>query len=151
MIYVEAPQWLSEFENRKSLFLAGGITGVQDWQVEAKLLLQDTDLIVFNPRRAVWDITDKDIAKGQIIWENHYLDIASAILFWFSNETVQPITLFELGKWYQHKQVFIGVHPEYTRKFDVEVQVGLDRKIPIVYELSELIAQVKNWIGSEKK
>ena len=51
---------------------------------------------------------------------------------------------YELGAWtIQHKPIFVGVHPEYARRQDVEIQTRL--VIPdqeIVYSLDDLAKQV---------
>jgi hypothetical protein len=51
-------------------------------------------------------LDDPTATPAQIAWEYHHLKQAEAIMFWFCKETIQPIVLFELGKWYQHKKVF---------------------------------------------
>jgi hypothetical protein len=54
--------------------------------------------------------------------------LADAILFWFSFETLQPISLFELGCWAtSSKPLAVGAHPEYPRRFDVVRQLYLIR------------------------
>lgn len=145
MIYLEAPE---NFERiHKSIFLAGGITGCPDWQQEMVKLLQDTNLILFNPRRADFPIYDPDAAQEQITWEHIHLRQADAILFWFPCETLCPITLYELGTWSMSgKQIFVGVHPDYQRRQDVEIQTKLVRpRVEIVYSLQELARQVKEY------
>jgi hypothetical protein len=43
-------------------------------------------------------------------------------------------------------QIFVGVHPEYKRRQDVEIQTGLARpEVEIVYSLSALAQQVLEW------
>jgi hypothetical protein len=50
MIYIEAPK--RDFvKDRKSIFLAGGITGCKNWSKIVVDGLKDLDIIVFNPRR----------------------------------------------------------------------------------------------------
>ncbi len=149
MHYVEA---LDEYvfpstniEN-KSVFLAGGITNCRDWQKELVEKLSDTDLTLMNPRRKDWPVDDPEASEKQINWEHYHLDRARAISFWFSSETVQPITLFELGKHFlDSEKIFIGVDPDYSRKLDVEIQVGLETEIDIVYDLDNLAAQIKTY------
>ena len=147
MYYVEALDeyvFPSTYIENKSVFLAGGITNCRDWQKELVEKLSDTDLTLMNPRRKDWPIDDPESSKKQINWEHHHLSKARVISFWFSNETVQPITLFELGKWLSvGKPLFIGIDPGYSRKLDVEIQVGLETKIDIVYDLDNLAAQIK--------
>jgi hypothetical protein len=139
--YIEAPNYERVNKEFKSVFLAGTITGARDWQAEAKEYLLPY-VNILNPRRASFDITKKDEEFIQIKWEHTYLQEADIILFWFSSETVAPITLFELGK-HINRDIFVGVDPNYPRKSDVEIQLGLARKeIKIHYDLLELCEYV---------
>jgi len=129
------------------LFLAGGITNCPDWQSEIIEKLKNLrELVIFNPRRKSFNIKDPNAAKEQITWEFNHLSDADFILFWFCAETIQPITLLELGKYclaYDHIPAFIGCDPKYERKQDVEIQTKLARPdIQIVYSLDELAKQV---------
>jgi len=36
---------------KRSVFLAGGITGCEDWQDEIVEMLKDTNFVLLNPRR----------------------------------------------------------------------------------------------------
>lgn len=147
MKYIESPTTLERGRIR-SVFLAGGITNCPDWQQEMVRLLQDTDLILLNPRRADFPIHDPNAAQEQITWEYEHLRKADAILFWFPCETLCPIVLYELGAWSKssEKQVFVGTHPDYQRRLDVEIQTGLERPmVNIVYSVDELSQQVIKW------
>ena len=162
MFYVEAPNQAPfgrRYEERQ-VFMAGGITGCPDWQREMRDLLVNADATFYNPRRANFPIHDPDAARAQIEWEYKYLNQSDAILFWFPAETLCPIVLFELGAHaydaetiYSHgiskveyKPLFVGVHPDYQRKQDVEIQLALKRpEIEIVSSLEELATQVKTW------
>ena len=90
---------------------------------------------------------DHSAAAEQIIWEHKRLSRADAILFWFPEETLCPITLFELGAWsYMGKMLFVGHHPNYARKLDICVQLGLVRPdIEVVSSLQDLAAKVERW------
>ncbi len=144
MIYVEALEVIKSGLPNKSVFLAGGITGCPDWQQELVALLDNSDLILFNPRRADFPIDDPSAALEQITWEHNYLRTADAVSFWFAKDTLQPITLYELGSWsMSDKPIFIGVHPEYPRRQDVEIQTKLIRpEVEIVYSLKKLAQQL---------
>jgi len=151
MIYIEAPNTFWEVakslshDDQPSLFLAGGITDCPDWQKEVKEALSNEEIVIFNPRRANFPIHDPSAARKQILWEFKHLRLANAILFWFPKETMCPIVLYELGAWSMTpKEIFIGVHPEYKRKQDVEIQTSLARpEVKIAYSLKDLIKQVK--------
>lgn len=143
MRYIESPEVYAGKE--KSLFLAGGITGCFDWQWQMKILLKYAHIVLLNPRRKDFPINDPSAAKAQIEWEYKHLRKASAILFWFPCETLCPIVLYELGSWSMtDKKLFVGVHPEYKRRQDVEIQTGLARpEIKIAYDLESLSNQIK--------
>jgi len=56
-----------------------------------------------------------------------------------------PITLYELGTWLMtDKPLFVGVHPAYARRLDVEIQTRLVRpEVKIVYSLAALAELIK--------
>lgn len=130
------------------LFLGGGISGCPNWQPQMVELLKDTKLVVVNPRRDDFDINDPSMSKKQIEWEYKYLKFSTGRIFWFPAETLCPITLFELGKFCEKADpLFVGCHPEYKRKLDVEVQLGLARpwNCEVSYSLEDLAERVKKW------
>jgi hypothetical protein len=138
-IIVEAPNenYSLECQVSKKLFLAGGITNCENWQAKViKELKDEENLTIYNPRRKKFNITKKSIQEEQIVWEYKHLKEADLICFWFSKETICPITLYELGMWgnsrdhYDRmlsKRIFIGIDPEYSRKEDVIIQTILAR------------------------
>lgn len=144
MHYNEAVQ---EYDgNERSLFLAGGIVDCPNWQREMVLALNDTSLVLFNPRRSQF-LQHQNAAREQIIWEQRYLRKATAISFWFPKETLCPIVLCQLGAWSMtHKKLFVGVHPEYQRIEDVQIQTALVRPdISIVTSLEDLTQEIILW------
>jgi hypothetical protein len=145
MKYIEAPTDYSCAGPDTTLFLAGGITNSKDWQKEIVQHLCDTDLTLLNPRRSTWVEAE---SEAQIKWEHRHLLRANAVLFWFSCETVCPITLFELGSWVPRpKTLFIGCHPKYSRIQDVVIQTRLERPyLQVTNNLTALAAQVKEWL-----
>ena len=145
MKYIEAPNLYEGVE--KSIFMAGGISGCPDWHSDIVKLLSESDLTLLNPRRKNFPINDPSAASGQIKWEYDHLRKASAILFWFPCETLCPITLYELGAWsMSEKPILLGVHPDYQRRQDVEIQTRLIRPdISIVYSVQALAEQVLAW------
>jgi hypothetical protein len=90
---------------------------------------------------------DSKEAEKQIVWEYKHLQEADIISFWFDKGSLGPISLYELGKYLHasNKRGFIGIHPEYKRKQDIEIQTNLSRPdIKIVYSLDELIKLIIN-------
>ena len=134
--------------DKRSVFLAGGITGCPDWQSKLINLLRNEDIVIFNPRRKNFPIHDPTAAEEQIRWEYKYLRRANAVAFWFPKESVCPIALYELGALSMtNKPLFVGVHPDYPRRRDVEIQIKLARPdIKIVYKLSSLANQIREWL-----
>lgn len=145
MRYFESPQELEKAPGQTSVFLAGGITNCPEWQRAMVELLSESDLALVNPRRANFPIHDPSAAEKQITWEYHHLRMVDAILFWFPCETICPIVLYELGAWsMSDKPIFVGVHSDYERRRDVEIQMALARpEIEIVYSLGDLAHQVR--------
>ena len=129
-----------------SLFLAGGISNCPDWQSQYSSSLSDTGLLLLNPRRAVFE-RSPEIDLQQISWEHFGLRGASGVSFWFPKESLCPITLLELGRCaVEGKVMFVGVHPEYSRRADVEIQLSLLRPdIRVVDSLMALSQQVRDW------
>jgi hypothetical protein len=132
-----------------SVFLAGGISGCFDWQSYAvkRLIAKKFDGVIINPRRRNGLGRTGDVAKKQIRWEHKYLEEVGCIAFWFPPETLCPIALFELGRWssqvFTDKKILIGADVNYERRFDIEVQVRLERpRTKIVDSLDALVDQI---------
>jgi hypothetical protein len=145
--YVEAPD---EYEPGPlpAVFLAGGITGCPDWQREVVGLLREEAVVLLNPRREAFPIGDPEAGPGQIAWEHRHLRKADAVLFWFPCEALCPIALYELGAWSMTaRPLFVGTHPDYPRRLDVEVQTRLARpEVRVVSGVSDLAGQVRDWL-----
>src|SRR5688572_30707591 len=115
--------------NGPCLFLAGGISNCPPWQgdLAGRLAPELSTWTLLDPRREVPPEDDEQVA-AQIEWEHRHLQRAEAVLFWFPEETLCPITLYELGKMSMtRKRLFVGVHPGYKRRRDVVHQLRLVR------------------------
>ena len=146
--YFEAPEIFQQDDQRKSIFLAGGISGQPHWQKDiAEKLLKRSNLIVLNPRREEFPIDDPSETRRQIAWEFEHLKKADVILFWFPPATLCPIALFELGRWLKSDKVlFIGMDPAYRRRRDIEIQVELARPdLQVFYSLRSLVEVILAW------
>lgn len=132
-----------------SVFLAGGITGCPNWQAELRDLLAHEEITLLNPRRDDFPINDPLAAPLQIRWEYEHLRRATAILFWFPFESICPIALFELGAWLgSPKKLFIGAHPNYSRRLDITNQTFCARPEQVVYgDLPALARGVSQWLN----
>ncbi len=129
MDYFEAPQNYGTTADRIAVFLAGGIGNCPNWQAEATDMLNGTDLVVLNPRRAHFETPwTRAASEEQIDWEFQALRRADIILFWFpGGPSVQPIAMFELGYWLGRydRPLVIGRSNDYPRKDDIDIQVNL--------------------------
>lgn len=139
---ITSPNLLMDFTN-PSIFLAGGINGCGEWQFPTAEALDHPRVNILNPRRK--EPFKEEYGFEQISWEFAHLRYAQAISFWFPKDTLCPITLFELGYWlHSGKELFIGMDPEYKKRFDIETQTMLVRfNRKLCYSLDELIQQIK--------
>lgn len=150
--YIEAPSQRRALGDGQSVFLAGGITGCGDWQktLAQSLLHRCPGLTVLNPRRDNFPIDDPTAANAQIAWEFYRLSEATCVSFWFTNATIQPIALFELGRWSHpecEKPIFVGVEPGYLREHDVRIQMALAKPhVRVVSSLSSLADQIERFV-----
>lgn len=140
-----------------SVFLAGGITDVGDWQAElSNYLLARVPqssiprLDVFNPRRDHFDVNDPSQERIQITWEFDHLMRSTKVIFVFGGgESVQPITLYEYGRYLTLGKV-LGVYldPDYKRRDDVLIQTELTNPhIPIHASMNSLGSAILEEFG----
>lgn len=123
------------------LFMAGGISGCWNWQDALyqavayhldRLLptgweLDNKPFTIASPRRAHGLEKDGNAAAEQIAWEYAAMSRTAFTSFYFTRDTVQPITLLELGKhlsqpWGNH---ITACEIGYERAFDVYTQTTL--------------------------
>ena len=112
------------------VFLAGGITGCSNWQKDfCEYFKGLPGITIYNPRRENFPIEDSKVAEEQITWEYEKLKKAELIVMWFTNSTIQPICLYELGRWINstHTPTVIGIEEGYERAQDVLIQTTLSR------------------------
>jgi hypothetical protein len=154
-LIIKAPNEVLSLANIKNtkLFLAGGITKVRDWQYDVCKTLSDcNNLTIYNPRRENFNMESSLQMEEQIVWEYNHLKDCDWLIFWFSHETLQPITLYELGKWgssyaatMNAKRIWVGIDPEYPRLKDVVIQTKLAAPHRDIYNsLHDLIKDVKH-------
>lgn len=75
--------------------------------------------------------------RQQVHWEYEHLRGADIVLFWFPQDAVQPIALYELGTVAAGaKPMVVGADATYPRKRDVIFQLALAR--PEVHVLDSL-------------
>jgi hypothetical protein len=146
-IVVTAPDEYYGIETMKrpSLFLAGGITGCEDWQSKMIEELKNEKVIIYNPRRKDFPIGDPTASEVQITWEFFQLQRATMVSFWFAAGTDNPIVLYELGMWGNStdRPIMIGVDEKYSRKQDVIIQTALARyDVPVLFTFEKFVRNV---------
>lgn len=127
---VQAPNEIKLKRNSIKLFLAGGIRSCPHWQDEIceKLLKEkrfdeyDMDIVIFNPR-----CKEEPEEEAQIKWEYDKLKKSNIHSFWFSEGSLNPITLFEYGAHFKTKTktTIVGCHMNYPRRSNVIIQTKL--------------------------
>lgn len=150
MRYIEAPEYPADFDTLdkdKTIFLAGTISGAWEWQKKlTEKILPYCNVV--NPRRKNFNIMNDAMNDEQVIWEDHFLEKCEIISFWFSRETLAPITLFEFG-WYlcqskfNMKQLIVGFDPDYPRFQDLKRQ--MKAKFPtmeVAYSIDKLAERI---------
>jgi hypothetical protein len=146
MRVINAPYHGHIYFTEMAVFLAGGIKGCRDWQAEVIEKCKDMDgLVLLNPRAGVFDSNDAATFTRQVEWEHYFLDAAYAVSFWFSKETMNPITLYELGVQMgcTRNHVLIGSDPAYVKLQDVKIQTKLAGwEGTIVHSTDELVEQI---------
>lgn len=131
--------WIDD-EPRNIIFLAGGITGCNNWQHDVierlKYSIDFDRYCIANPRRDDFSIDDKNEAFNQISWEFNTLEKCDIFSMYFvGSESDQPICMYELGRnvvrmkekyprsW-KHR-IIVSIEDGYKRADDVNIQLSL--------------------------
>lgn len=137
-----APDQQNRSVSGARIFLSGGITDCYNWQqdvIDHLKYFQEfypavANSIVYNPRRDDFGELSEDNIFEQIKWEHNYLEKCTVLAVFFdSSKSVQPITLYELGKYADKKDHVITISDGYKRQNDVLFQTALDNDICHVY------------------
>lgn len=140
MKVVTSPETYTPEANDICVFLAGGITGCDNWQqavIDELATYSDTEhLVIINPRCVEFPIDDPNAAENQIRWEFNWLEKCDIFSMYFAGgQSVQPICMYELGRnicrmqmrypreW--RNRLVINTASDYIRKADVYCQVSL--------------------------
>jgi len=150
MEYIEAPNVYEG--NSPALFLAGGISDAENWQLKFIELIPYAEFAILNPRRASFPVGDPDAKVQQIEWEHRHMQRADLVAFWFPPQTLCPIALFELGACCAaRKAMVVGTDPGYARRSDLETHLRLRRPdVRIVNSLEALAGQAVEHFQMER-
>jgi hypothetical protein len=138
-------------ESNTTIFLAGGITSCPDWQAELIEKIRSKygylDITLLNPRRKNFPIHDPNASEEQIKWEYDHLKKSDIIIFWFSEGSLNPIVLYELGMWGNSgtRKIIVGCDPNYQRIQDVAIQTKLARPdITVLDSLDAIVDELRD-------
>lgn len=131
----------SQLPEHVDLFMAGGISGCWNWQdalyqavsyhldslLPTGWELNNKPFTIASPRRAHGLEKDGNAAAEQIAWEYAAMSRTALTSFYFTRDTVQPITLLELGKHLSQPwgNCIVACELGYERAFDVYTQTNL--------------------------
>lgn len=129
MAIVYTPDNCTEFQDnptKLSVFLAGTIdNGASvDWQQELIKLLADNDnIVLYNPRKASWDKNaGPEAVEKQILWKLEMQDKVDLIVMNILPGSQSPICLLELGLHLgQKKPIMLACSEGYWRYINVRV------------------------------
>lgn len=149
----KAPQKTTVPKGFKSIFLAGSIEmdKAEKWQeaLTQKLTKEFDKLIIFNPRRDVWDASWKQEIENkkfyeQVDWEHQHIIDADFLFVYFQKDTKSPISLLELGLAAAVEKKTVVVCPEgFWRKGNVDY-ICQKYNIPCLEAIDDLPEWLKN-------
>lgn len=124
MITVNLPRFPDPQYNRDvpNLFLAGTIDMGRsaDWQstIIDMIRQSNVDINIFNPRRPGFQTFNKSEQQYQITWELDALMSADYVLIYFSDNSLSPVSLLELGfllPTHDNDKLFVVANDTYAR------------------------------------
>lgn len=140
-----------------TIFLAGSIDmgSAENWQERMENDLSDFEnLIVFNPRRDVWNAAlPQDPTPGtefheQVTWELDHIESANLVVVYFSDGSASPITLLELGMLARmDKEVIIYCTPKFHRYGNVKI-VADRHDIRVCQSYDELLTYTRWFVNN---
>ncbi len=154
---------------RLKVFVGGSIENgaAEDWQKKLSEFISTRPysayIDYFNPRRDDWHPewpNDYNFPpfKQQVDWELKHQKDADLIVYYFAGNTMSPITLLELGLFYDRKPV-VGYDPAYKRvgnleitkdHFPMDIHQGWDSFIKALDARLEILACSKGFIATPR-
>ncbi len=144
--------------NKFSVFLAGTIDlgkGIE-WQKEVEAGLSDTDAIILNPRRDVWDWNtpmdpNNEMFRGQVLWELAALESSSLVALYLAPNSESRVSLIELGLYLRSGKLVVSCDPSFSRYGNVFLSCE-KYKIPMVQDgVSGLVNFIKGYHARHTK
>ena len=131
MIEVKAPMKFTP-SDKFSIYLAGSTglgleMGALDWQLEICKALEESDVLVLNPRRGDdWGgwipmSVENEEYRDQVEWEIEAMEFADMIVLNLLPETLSPIPMLELGLYVKSQKLAVCCPKSYIRRAYVEI------------------------------
>lgn len=147
---IKAPNKWEKQEKEMVLFLAGSIEmgEAEPWQQEVVDTLKNEEVLILNPRRDNWDSSwaqtiENEQFREQVEWELDGQEKADLVLVYFDPKTKSPITLLELGKFFN--RTFVCCPEGFWRKGNVDIFCNRYH-IPIVNDKKKFLQMTLNVI-----
>lgn len=147
MNVIYAPNKVPHPNEDVTVFTAGSIEMGKaiDWQSQVIDKLKDLDVSILNPRRKDWDSSweqdpEKNPFREQVLWELSSIGKADITFFYFSPDTVSPISLLELGLCLGEigKKIIVCCPKEFGRYGNVKITCEVNGT-PVYNSLNEAI------------
>ena len=150
MITIKPPQTLTnDLLKNFTVFLAGSIEMglAKEWQKVVENRLLNYDGFILNPRRDDWDSSweqkiENDQFRQQVNWELTGLDNSDLIAMYFSEDTISPISLLELGLHARKSNMIVCCPDGFKRKGNVEI-VCNKYNVPLTDDFEKFIGIIK--------
>lgn len=127
-----------------SFYLAGGCaTEWRQYLMDRMTSDEFYNAVIIDPVSSTYD------PKKNTEWEFNTMRRSDCIVFWFAAETLQPISLFELGTVCRDhlKPMIVGIHPQYEKVDTLITQLKLFRPdVRIVFDLNHVLSEMEQFV-----
>ncbi len=108
--------------------------------------MPELDGAILDPRRSPWP-TESALLLEQLEWGRRHLESCTLRVFWFTEDSDCPLTLFELGRSLQAQWPFVvGIDPKYRLVDNVRLQIEMARPGTVISNsLHDLAHQARLW------
>jgi hypothetical protein len=150
---IKFPQYVSdtkEYKYFRKLFISG-YKG-SNWREPLFKGLENEEIVIFDPVHWLQGMGTDNIQEW-LEWNFNHIRLSTEILFWISGKVDNMLTLLEVGHFSDKRiPIYMGCDSDYERKNELEIQMKLIRpKLKVVYDLNELVQQVREGDKTSKK
>lgn len=145
MQIINSPNY-SKIENDHTVFLVGN-TIYPSWQHEFIDLVSPHELKI-----TLLDPCNKNTENEKLLqigWENNGLRVSTCVIFWFSNETFNPVHFINYGNILteNYQKIIVGCSPDFKYKLDLEIiSESINDEIKLKNSLNEIVDELVKYI-----